>query len=109
MLNLIGNAIKFTSETGAIAVTAYSDDQDRITIEVRDNGIGIPESALQTILQPFSQVADSHTRSHAGAGLGLSIARLLMKAHGGELVIESVAREGTRAMLVLPAARMVRS
>ncbi len=109
LLNLIGNAIKFTSETGAIAVTAYSDDQDRITIEVRDNGIGIPESALQTILQPFSQVADSHTRSHAGAGLGLSIARLLMKAHGGELVIESVAREGTRAMLVLPAARMVRS
>ena len=81
-MNLVGNAIKFTPESGAIRVGAAGDG-DLATIKVRDTGPGIPADRLQAIFEPFVQVNEGHTRPHAGVGLGLAISRDLARAMGG--------------------------
>jgi PAS domain S-box-containing protein len=75
-----------------------------LVIEVRDTGIGIPESMLATIFEPFTQVEDAASRRHGGAGLGLSIVRRIMALMGGEVSMTSVEGQGTTLTLRVPAA-----
>ncbi|EGB15360.1 multi-sensor hybrid histidine kinase [Pseudodesulfovibrio mercurii] len=100
LINLIGNAIKFT-ETGGVTVSvrpaAPADDLkpgDPITLvfAVTDTGVGIPEHKQRDIFQSFLQADDSITRKYGGTGLGLAICQLLVELMGGELTLES--REG---------------
>jgi signal transduction histidine kinase/ActR/RegA family two-component response regulator len=95
LLNLCGNGVKFT-ERGEVTVQGrvISDDSHSIMIrfEVRDTGIGIPESRLSALFEPFSQVDASTTRRHGGTGLGLSIVKHLAQLMGGDVGVES--REG---------------
>ncbi|MEA3176852.1 MAG: two-component system, sensor histidine kinase and response regulator [Gammaproteobacteria bacterium] len=95
LLNLCGNAVKFT-ERGEVAVEGrvFSDDDNSIMIrfEVRDTGIGIPENRLAALFKPFSQVDASTTRRFGGTGLGLSIVKRLSQTMGGDAGVES--REG---------------
>jgi signal transduction histidine kinase len=104
LVNLVGNAIKFTPESGIIQVGA-SALGELARINVRDTGPGIPADRLQSIFEPFVQVNDGHTRQHSGVGLGLAISRDLARAMGGELAVESVMGGGSTFSVTLPLAR----
>ena len=87
--NLIGNALKFTPKGGKVSIVTRNEANGRLAIEVSDNGIGIPADALSRIFSPFEQADSSIHSRYGGLGLGLSIARTLVKAHGGSLEVES--------------------
>ena len=87
--NLIGNALKFTPKGGKISIVTRNEASSKLVIEVSDTGIGIPADALSRIFSPFEQGDSSIHRRYGGLGLGLSIARTLVKAHRGTLEVES--------------------
>ncbi len=98
LINLLGNAIKFTDQ-GSISAAMFvgSDDGDhcRLVVEVRDTGIGIPQDVQQRIFQPFEQVDASASRSFGGTGLGLSICDRLVTLMGGSIEVESTLGQGS--------------
>ena len=121
LFNLAENAVKFTPEGGSVHLSARAteleaDDDDgfgavlmatprrAIELSVRDTGIGIPDAELHRVFDAFYQVDGSSTREHGGAGLGLSIAKRLVDAHGGEITVESEPGRGTTFLVVLPEA-----
>jgi len=87
--NLIGNALKFTPQGGKVSIVTRDEASGKLVIEVSDTGIGIPANALSRIFSPFEQGDPSIHPRYGGLGLGLSIARTLIKAHGGTLEVES--------------------
>ena len=93
MINLVNNAIKFTSN-GRIALRVSRLDSSRILITVKDTGLGIPPEQIEAIFQEFTQVDTSTTRKAGGTGLGLPISRRLIEMHGGRLWAESTGIEG---------------
>jgi CheY-like chemotaxis protein len=97
LLNLIGNAVKFT-EKGSVLVTAkVIDDNDNDVIaefRVKDSGIGIAQEDIQHIFSEFTQVDHSSTRKFEGTGLGLAISRKLINLMGGTIEVESRLGEG---------------
>ncbi|HSG34495.1 MAG TPA: ATP-binding protein, partial [Sphingomonadaceae bacterium] len=99
VLNLVGNAIKFT-ETGQVVVSAApatsTADAAMMHFEVIDSGIGIPADKLEAVFSTFSQVDTSITRKYGGTGLGLAICRRLAELMGGRIWAESVEGEGSR-------------
>ena len=101
MLNLIGNAVKFT-EAGAVTVN-YRVTRHELRVTVADSGIGISPHQLETIFLPFTQGEASTARRYGGTGLGLSISRKLGALLGGRIEVESTPGEGSRFALVLPA------
>ncbi|HEY4305133.1 MAG TPA: CHASE3 domain-containing protein [Gemmatimonadaceae bacterium] len=101
LVNLVGNAIKFTPENGTIRVGAQK-DTTMVHVFIQDTGKGIPEDRLQAIFEPFVQVEDSLTRTAAGAGLGLAISRDLARAMGGDLKVESELGKGSTFTVLLP-------
>ena len=103
VLNLIGNAIKFTASGGRIALTS-AQRGDRVLISVRDTGIGIPADKLERIFEPFVQVERRLQTSQEGVGLGLSISRDLARGMGGELGVRSELGEGSEFVVELPGA-----
>jgi signal transduction histidine kinase/HAMP domain-containing protein len=105
MINLVGNAIKFT-EAGSVTLSAAQND-GHIRISVRDTGIGVPPEQAQMIFEEFSQVDTSTTRKSGGTGLGLPISRKLIELHGGQLWVEStgVRGEGSTFIIELPVSR----
>ena len=102
LTNFVSNSINYTPEGGTIKIIVdYVDNsQDRVMVEVIDNGIGIDEESLKTIFQPFSQAHNNTLNS--GTGLGLSISKQIVEAHGGYIHVESVENEGSRFILYLP-------
>ena len=95
VINLVSNALKFTDE-GEVRVALVTDPAGiPRAIEVSDTGIGIPEDDLDRVFDAFHQVDSSMTRSHGGAGLGLSISRSLCRLLGFDLTVSSVLGEGT--------------
>ncbi len=101
LLNLIGNAVKFT-EAGHIRVS-YQVSRHEVRVSVSDSGIGISPLQLETIFHPFTQGEASTARRFGGTGLGLSISRQLAALLGGRIEVESTPGEGSRFTLVLPA------
>lgn len=87
LINLLGNAVKFTDE-GSILFRVGVVGDNRFRFEIQDSGIGIAEDALDSIFQPFQQVSDSH-RQAEGTGLGLAISHNLIELMGGNLMVES--------------------
>lgn len=100
--NLLGNAIKFTSEGGTITVRAMRKDLWTARIEVSDSGVGIAPEFHESIFEKFSQVDSSETRDIKGSGLGLPIARSIAEHHDGKLFVESEAGVGSTFIVELP-------
>ncbi len=100
LLNLVGNAIKFTDE-GSVEVHVDARSEN-LRIDVCDTGIGIPEDALQRIFEPFSQADESTTRRYGGTGLGLSICRRLSELMNGAVDVESQEGQGSTFSVVIP-------
>ena len=104
VFNLLSNAMKFTIE-GSIKVHAYSDlagEADMILIDFHDTGVGVPNTAFETIFEPFRQLDTSTTRRFGGTGLGLAISRHLARALGGDITVSSVIGAGSTFHLRLP-------
>jgi signal transduction histidine kinase/ActR/RegA family two-component response regulator len=95
VLNLLGNAIKFTAQ-GSVGVTVAHDAvRERLCVSVSDTGCGVPEDKLGRLFQRFSQADSSVTRNHGGTGLGLSICKALIELMGGQISVASVAGAGS--------------
>jgi signal transduction histidine kinase len=100
LLNLVGNAIKFT-DTGSIEIRAKAVN-GHFNIAVKDTGPGIPPEDQSRIFEEFQQVDNSSTRQKGGTGLGLSISRRLIEVHGGQIGLESTLGVGSTFNIVLP-------
>ncbi|SEH05629.1 ATP-binding protein [Candidatus Venteria ishoeyi] len=101
LLNLIGNAIKFTHE-GQIIVSASVDKQGFMAVRVQDTGIGIAKDQQKTIFDAFEQGDGSTAREYGGTGLGLSVTQQLVELHGGKIQVESVVEQGSCFIFTLP-------
>jgi len=106
MLNLCGNAIKFTASGGLVRIDARTGDDGGLEIAVSDTGIGMRASDIPKALEPFGQVEQSLARRFGGSGLGLPIAKALTEIHGGTLRIESEVGLGTTVTVSLPESRV---
>lgn len=109
LVNLMGNALKFTESGGTIGLEAKSVLEERhgsercaVRIVVSDTGKGIPEDQLESIFEKFHQVDATENRGVVGTGLGLSICRELVEAHHGRIWVESELERGSRFVLVIP-------
>ncbi len=100
LLNLTGNAIKFTDE-GEVSIEARASD-GAFVVSVSDTGPGISEPDQQTIFEEFQQADSSSTRKKGGTGLGLSISRRIVELHGGRLWVESTPGRGSTFSFTLP-------
>jgi len=108
LLNLVGNAIKFT-DTGEVRVTAKAVN-GHLNISVVDTGPGIPEEHQARIFEQFHQVDSSNTKAKGGTGLGLAIAKQIAEMHGGRIWVESTVGKGSTFQMEIPArAEVVRS
>jgi len=101
IINLIGNAVKFT-ETGGIRLSVERQKESEWRFIVADSGIGMPAEALSFVFEPFRQVDGSERRRYGGTGLGLSIARQLAQIMHGTIVVESALAQGSTFTLTLP-------
>ncbi len=103
MLNLVGNAIKYTPRGGAVTVETLVDDHDRlVTVSVRDTGVGIPQDALPHLFEKFYRVND-HKKLAKGTGLGLNLVKHIVETvHGGKVAVTSEPGEGSTFSLSLP-------
>ena len=99
--NLVENAIKYNRENGKVKVTIDADHQ-AFSVEITDNGIGMPEEALEHIYERFYRVDKSHSREIGGTGLGLAITRNAILLHRGTIKVESVEGEGTTFTVRIP-------
>ena len=98
--NLVGNAIKFT-EKGEVRVSVHSADT-YFAIRVRDTGVGIEDSFLEDLFEPFKQESQGHARSHEGTGLGLAITKRLAERMGGEIRVWSRKSQGSLFEVSIP-------
>jgi len=113
LINLVGNAIKFTP-TGGVRIVLRLDDSDSsdhryLCFDVIDSGIGIPVDKQEHIFEPFSQVDGSSTRQYGGTGLGLSISKRLAILLGGDISVQSVPGQGSAFTLRLYAGELRRA
>jgi PAS domain S-box-containing protein len=107
LINLVGNAIKFTHDNGQITITAEFErgaepDTINLKLSVRDTGIGIPKEAYNIIFESFRQYSHMDTRRYEGTGLGLPITKKLVEALKGSIFVDSTVDKGSNFMIVLP-------
>jgi signal transduction histidine kinase len=99
--NLVNNACKYTPAGGQVQLQLFTQSHSAV-IQVRDNGIGIPENDLPYIFERFYRVDKKRSRKTGGFGLGLAIAQQIVQSHGGGISLKSVVKEGTILQISLP-------
>ncbi|WP_310421111.1 HAMP domain-containing sensor histidine kinase [Mycoplana sp. BE70] len=109
VLNLLSNAVKFTAQGGEIRVKVGWTAGGGQYISIRDNGPGIPEEEIPIVLSAFGQGAIAIKSAEQGTGLGLPIVQAILAKHNGEFILKSKLREGTEAIAILPAKRVLQS
>jgi len=108
LVNLVSNAIKFTSPVDGHIEITIERVGDGVDFVVRDNGSGIPAEKIALVIEPFGQAENAYARSHGGAGLGLAIVKSLTELHGGRFTITSAVGEGTEARAHFPGERVMK-
>ncbi|SIN90773.1 PAS domain S-box protein [Salinivibrio sp. ES.052] len=107
LLNLLGNAIKFTSkekEGGHVFVTtAYCHDTQMLSLSIQDTGVGMTDEQMDKLFKPFTQADSSTTRRYGGTGLGLSISKSFIDMMGGKIEVESAFGQGSTFTIRIPA------
>ena len=98
LTNLVDNAVKY----GSRATIEVEDGAQTLNIRVRDAGPGLAEAELERVFEPFYRVEASRNRATGGTGLGLTIARNVARAHGGDLILKNRPEGGLEAVLTLP-------
>jgi signal transduction histidine kinase len=98
LANLIENAVKF----GKVAKVTVAASPKEYRIEIDDDGPGIPEAEIESVFRPFYRVEASRNRDSGGAGLGLAIARTVVRSHGGDIELENRPEGGLRVRVTLP-------
>ncbi len=101
MRNLVENAAKYSPEDGEIVI-AGKVKEGKLLVSVSDNGVGIPPEHQDKVFERFYRVDSPLTRSTVGSGLGLSIVRGHVEAHGGEVWVESTVGKGSKFYFTLP-------
>ena len=99
--NLISNAIKFSDRDKTIKITV-KENQDHLSFEVIDEGMGIPKELLGSLFEPFSRARRSGTEGERSTGLGLSIVKKIIDAHNGKIRVNSMEEEGTCFSFTIP-------
>jgi len=103
LVNLLGNAVKFTPNGGSIGLDVTGDrDQHRVRISVWDTGIGIPAEQQERLFEPFVQLDSGLSRQYDGSGLGLALLHGMVELHGGDIAVESEVGRGSRFEVTLP-------
>ena len=103
LVNLLDNAIKFSRPGGTVTIRVAEAPGPAVRVQVRDEGVGIPEEALPHIGERFYRADRARSRAAGGSGLGLAIARGLVEAHGGSLSVESEEGQGAVVEFAIPA------
>jgi signal transduction histidine kinase len=101
LLNLVDNAIKYSADDKAIAVTLRQ-NAEHVILEVRDHGIGIAANDLSKIFDPYYRAQFSDTQTRRGAGLGLTLVQQIVASHGGRIEVESEPGSGSTFRLLFP-------
>jgi len=103
LVNLLGNAVKFTPAHGEIGLEVTTDAAlGLVRFSVWDTGVGVPPDKLSRLFQPFTQVDGSLSREYGGTGLGLALVRRMAEMHGGRVEVESTLGKGSRFSFTLP-------
>ena len=102
---LLDNGIKFTPSGGSVVVALKEEGSNLVVLSITDTGIGIPQSRLKEVFEPFHQLDGSSTRHFGGTGLGLSLVRQIIEAHGSLLDVQSVEGKGSTFKFPLLAVR----
>jgi PAS domain S-box-containing protein len=102
LINLLGNAIKFTHDGGAELTVHYNGERRELELNVSDSGIGMSEVQQQNLFKPFTQGDSTVTKSYGGTGLGLAITKRLVEALGGRISVTSVPGQGSTFYVILP-------
>ena len=100
-VNLLSNALKYTPEGGEVAIR-INGSGEYAEVTVTDTGIGIPQKDLPLIFERFYRTDISRTRLTGGTGIGLTIARSIVRAHGGDISVESELGKGSCFKVILP-------
>jgi Amt family ammonium transporter len=108
LLNLLGNAVKFTPPGGIVSLNVRLEQDGRLALAVSDTGIGMRREDVPRALEPFVQLHDHLNKSYAGTGLGLPMVQALIRLHGGTITIDSREGDGTTVTLRFPRRRVVR-
>jgi two-component system cell cycle sensor histidine kinase PleC len=103
LINLLGNAVKFTPARGRVHCAAGPTSNGFVQILISDTGGGMSPNEVDVAMRPFGQVDTGFNKRHDGSGLGLPISYALTKLHGGNLIIDSEKGRGTRVYILLPA------
>jgi signal transduction histidine kinase len=101
LLNLVNNALKYSKDQKYIGVSLYRANS-RVNLEVRDRGIGIPPNEQEKIFEKFYRCGDPLVHNVKGSGLGLSLVRHIARAHGGDVLVESIPQKGSTFTIALP-------
>jgi len=107
LYNLIDNSLKFTlagSVSLTIATSKTSEDQAAIELKVRDTGVGIPDSEISRVFEPYEQLSSASAPNCFGTGLGLAVTRRLCELMGGRIQVESSVGVGSQFTVIIPAA-----
>lgn len=98
--NLLGNAIKYSPDKGAVSINIYLTDSKEFVLVVRDEGIGVPEADLKYLFEPYFRASNS--KGFGGTGIGLSLVKRCVDLHGGTIAISSELGQGTRVEVIIP-------
>ncbi len=101
LVNLLGNAAKYTPESGHVAMKVKLDDES-LEIAIEDTGVGISEEELPHVFDKFFRSSDSRVQDEVGTGLGLSLAREVVRMHGGDITVESTLDKGSTFLVTIP-------